>query len=122
MKKSKNTPTNENREMTALELVEKVLIACILDHTNSLGEAEEYAPVKAAAFLAKRIKYGLRTPPRNSYGGPKLTQQQMVDVFVASLVAQAQAAQPVAPSPNITFAPPTGAPGNVPPSAPSTPV
>jgi hypothetical protein len=61
-------------------LVEKQLIACILAHTNNLGEAEEYAPVTAGAFLAKRIKYGLSTPPRNSYGGAKLTQQQMVDV------------------------------------------
>lgn len=102
--------------------MEKVLIACILDHTNSLGEAGEYVPMKAAAFLTKRIKYDIPTPPRNSYDGPKLTQQQMVEVVFASLVAQAQAAQPVAPPPNVTFVPPTGAARNVPSSAPSAPV
>ena len=120
MNPSKKRSPKPKGELTALELVEKQLIICILAHTNSLGEAEEYAPVKAGAFHKRRIKYDIPTPPRNSYGGSKLTQQQMVDVFVASLVALAQAAQPVALPPNITFAPPTGAAGNVPPSDPSS--
>jgi hypothetical protein len=124
--KKKKTAPLENQKLTAHELVEKELFVCILAHTNSLGEAEEYVPMTAAPFLARRIKYDIATPPRNSYGGPKLTQQEMVDAFFASRVTSAQAADsaapPATPPSNVTFVPPTGPAGNVPPSALSTPV
>jgi hypothetical protein len=120
MKPSKKSWPIKECDLSVLESIERKWIVFVLARSNTLGEAVEYLDMDETTLFKRRKKYDIPAPPRNSYDGPKLTKQEMADAFLASLVATAQATQPVAPPLNITFVPPTN-PNPLPPAPTSPP-
>lgn len=63
-------------------------ITFVIEHTNSFEDAATYLDMEVGALAERRRKYDIRTPPRGSYTGPHLTQEEMEAAFIASLARE----------------------------------
>jgi hypothetical protein len=87
-------PNEEPKPLTAAQLLERRFIIFVIAHTNSFEDAATYLNMKVGALAKRRHDYDIPTPPRGSYTGPKLTQEEMEQAFIASLATAAPVPPP----------------------------
>lgn len=111
---------DEEKPLTAAQLLERRFIIFVIAHTKSFEQAVTYLNMSVGTLALRRGTYKISTPPRGSYTGPKLTQEEMEQAFIASLATaapvspRAQLLEALLHEANVTFTMPGGAPKTFP--------